>query len=265
MPLICIASPKGGVGKTTLSANLADALRRQGCRVLAMDLDPQNALRLHFGVALTDRGGFLAQLAHGLTWRDAVRQTAAGVALLPHGTVAMADALATVAMLERAPELLVGALREMLADPSLIVVADLPPGPSRVLELMAPHAAMTVVVLLADAYGAALMPEIDSGRFLGLGALYGPQPDRLRLVLNQVDYGSRLSRTVAQALARHLGPRLLGALAREDAVGEALAAQRLLLDSAPASRAALDVRALGRTIADALPLPVEAAAGWWAR
>lgn len=265
MPLICIASPKGGVGKTTLSANLADALRRQGRRVLAMDLDPQNALRLHFGISLNERGGFLAQLARGLSWRDAVRQTPAGVALLPHGTVGMADALATVAMLERAPELLVGPLREMLADPALIVVADLPPGPSRALELMAPHAAMTVVVLLADANGAALMPEVDSGRFLGLGALYGPQPDRLRLVLNQVDYGSRLSRAVAEALARHLGPRLLGALAREDAVGEALAAQRLLLDSAPASRTALDLRELGQRVAAALPMPVEPVAGWWAR
>lgn len=265
MPLICIASPKGGVGKTTLAANLADALRRQGRRVLAMDLDPQNALRLHFGVLLADRGGFLGQVAQGLHWRQAVRQTPAGVALLPHGTVGMADALVTATMLERAPDLLVGPLREMLADPSLIVVADLPPGPSRMLELLAPHAAMMLVVLLADAHGAALMPEIDSGRFLGFDALYGAQPSRLRLVLNQVDYASRLSRAVAEALARHLGPRLLGALAREDAVAEALAAQRLLLDSAPTGRAAGDLRELGLAVAGALPLPAEALAGWYGR
>ena len=130
---------------------------------------------------------------------------------------------------------------------------------------MAPAATIVIVVLLADASGAALMPEIDSGRFLGLGALHGPQPDRLRLVLNQVDYGSRLSRAVAEAMARHLGPRLLGAMAREDAVGEALASQRLLLESAPACRAALDLRELGRTVADCLPLPAEPATAWWAR
>ena len=61
MPLICFASPKGGVGKTTLAANIADALRRQGRRVLAMDFDPQNTLRLHFGVGLSDTAGFMTE------------------------------------------------------------------------------------------------------------------------------------------------------------------------------------------------------------
>ena len=48
MPLICVCSPKGGVGKTTLAANLAWALARAGSKVLALDFDVQNALRLHF-------------------------------------------------------------------------------------------------------------------------------------------------------------------------------------------------------------------------
>ena len=265
MPLICMASPKGGVGKTTLAANLADGLRRQGRRVLAIDLDPQNALRLHFGVPLQERDGFLARAAQGAAWQDCLRQTPAGVTLLPYGTAGMAEALATSAALEHAPELLTSPLREMLADPALLVVADLPPGPSRVLELVSPLAALVVVVLLADASGAALMPDIDSGRFLGLGALYGPQPDRLRLVLNQVHYASRLSRAVAEALARHLGPRLLGALAREDDVAEALAAQRPLLEAAPAGRAALDLRELVRAIGAVLPVPAEPVAAWWPR
>ena len=38
---------KGGVGKTTLVANLAVALRRRGRQVTAVDFDSQNALRFH--------------------------------------------------------------------------------------------------------------------------------------------------------------------------------------------------------------------------
>ncbi|RAI59930.1 cellulose biosynthesis protein BcsQ [Roseicella frigidaeris] len=265
MPLLCIASPKGGVGKTTLAANLADALRRQGRRLLAIDLDPQNALRLHFGVPLEERAGFLAGLPRGIAWRDAIRRTPSGVALLPFGTIAAAEALAVTAALEASPALLTGPVREMLADPALLVVADLPPGPSRALELLAPLASLVLVVLLADAQGVALVPEIESGRFLGLGGLAGPAPSRLRLVLNQVDQEARLSRTVAAAMARHLGPRLLGALAREEVVAEALAEQRLLLDSAPASQAAQDLRDLAQDVAAALPRVAEPVAAGWAR
>ncbi|VFS69804.1 Cell division inhibitor MinD [Raoultella planticola] len=68
MPLICVCSPKGGVGKTTLAANLAYSLARAGSKVLAIDFDVQNALRLHFGVPLSDERGYVAKALelHGL-------------------------------------------------------------------------------------------------------------------------------------------------------------------------------------------------------
>ena len=50
MTIIAIASTKGGVGKTTISANLGMALVRAGRPVVLIDLDPQDALRLHFQV-----------------------------------------------------------------------------------------------------------------------------------------------------------------------------------------------------------------------
>jgi cellulose biosynthesis protein BcsQ len=69
MVLICFASPKGGVGKTTLAANVASGLSRAGQKVIALDLDPQNTLRLHFGVALSDRNGFTHRLLQQSDWR----------------------------------------------------------------------------------------------------------------------------------------------------------------------------------------------------
>src|SRR5208337_109629 len=42
MPVVSIVNMKGGVAKTTLATNLADVLvRREDCRVLLVDLDPQ--------------------------------------------------------------------------------------------------------------------------------------------------------------------------------------------------------------------------------
>ena len=62
MPIVCFASPKGGVGKTTLAANIAGRLAQTGQRTLVLDLDPQNALRLHFGIPLSDPAGYTCLL-----------------------------------------------------------------------------------------------------------------------------------------------------------------------------------------------------------
>ncbi len=54
MRRIAVINQKGGVGKTTTTANLGAALARSGRRVLIIDLDPQAHLTLHFGVELAD-------------------------------------------------------------------------------------------------------------------------------------------------------------------------------------------------------------------
>ena len=43
--IVAILNPKGGSGKTTLSANLARALHQRGRAVLIVDTDPQGSLR----------------------------------------------------------------------------------------------------------------------------------------------------------------------------------------------------------------------------
>ncbi|PZR12114.1 MAG: cellulose synthase operon protein YhjQ [Azospirillum brasilense] len=263
MPLICMASPKGGVGKTTLAANIAHSLSRAGRRVLVMDFDPQNALRLHFGMPLGDQLGWASGMPDRSDWHRALRQTASGVALLPFGMIDLAQALALDGLLGRQPELLLGPMRAMLADETLLIIADLPPGPSRSLALLAPLANLVVCVLKAEAMSAALMPEVESGRFSGIG-MGTVDTHRLRVVINEVDLQSRLSRAAAEAVARHAGWRLLGAVSRDEAVMESLACQRLVADQAPQSRAANDLREVALAIGACIPVQQQSVpAGMW--
>lgn len=60
---IAVVCAKGGVGKTTLTANVAGLLADAGHRVLAIDLDPQGSLGLdlaYAGTTVDDRGQSLA-------------------------------------------------------------------------------------------------------------------------------------------------------------------------------------------------------------
>ncbi len=254
MPLICVASPKGGVGKTTLAANMAHALVREGRRVVAIDLDPQNALRLHFGVKLSETDGFTCRLAQAPDWRCALRPTRAGPLLLAHGRADCRAALQLAAVLDATPGLLADPLAEMLADPDLIVVADTSPGASAALAALLPLADLLVSVLLVDATSISLIPAIEAGDAYGMGMQDAPGGARALYLLNQFDPRTRLGPGLHDSVRRRLGGGLLGVIYRDEAVAEAVAAQRLIAEHATHSRAGRDIALVARRIGALLDL-----------
>jgi cellulose synthase operon protein YhjQ len=216
--------------------------------VVALDLDPQNALRMHFGVALHDGAGLMPVLRRHGAWQSALRQVGAGVRLLPYGQTDMVAALADAAMMAGAASVLTPVVRDILADPATILIVDTPPGPSAAAVAVLPLADMLVTVLLPDATSAAVIPTVEQGRAYGSAQ----PPDRHVFVLNQVNPLSRLSRATTEAVGRQLGDRLLGTISRDENVAEAIASQLPVVGYAPCSRAAQDLSQLAKAIADRL-------------
>ena len=82
MTVISIGIQKGGVGKTTSTAALAEALSLKGYRVLVIDLDPQSSLSEIYRVDTDGRG--IGQVLEGeLELRDILVKTDTGFFLAP--------------------------------------------------------------------------------------------------------------------------------------------------------------------------------------
>lgn len=88
MITVALQGIRGGVGTTSIVAGLALAAWRQGARVLAVDLCPDNQLPLHFGRPHDEvcGWGLLADPAH--SWRTVIHCWRPGLDLLAQGGVA---------------------------------------------------------------------------------------------------------------------------------------------------------------------------------
>jgi chromosome partitioning protein len=85
MRTIAIINQKGGVGKTTTTANLAHALVLNQHKVTVIDLDPQGHLSTSLGVDYLQRPGLDSVLLHDMPIEDCVKQVRPGLSLVPSG------------------------------------------------------------------------------------------------------------------------------------------------------------------------------------
>lgn len=249
MPLICICSPKGGVGKTTLTANLAYALARSGSKVLALDFDIQNALRLHFGVPLSDGRGYVAKAAESSDWSQFVLTAGGNIFVLPYGDATEEQRQLFEERLTHDEHFLIRGLNTLLSYPGLIIVADFPPGPSAALKAMSRMADLHLLTLQADTASLSLLPHIENNRLTGdvLNKKAGQY-----FVLNQSDNRRQISRDVTAFMEQKLGNQLLGVIHRDESVLEANASQQSIFDFSPASAAAFDIELIAKRVAGIL-------------
>ena len=240
MPLLPVISAKGGVGKTTVAANLCVTLAERGRRVLAIDLDPQSALRFHLGLdpAPTD-GGLASVLRRQRSWREALVPARQGVVLLPFGSLEDEQLVALEQHLAAHPDWLADVLAGFALPPDTLVIVDTPPGPSVYLQQVLRLSRLNIVTMLTDAGSVAAAPLLEQR----IDRYCRPRPDFAgnAYVLNQTDPGRRLNSDVLALQRQRLQAELLGTIHLDAAVSEALASAQPVRQYAPASQAAQDI------------------------
>ncbi|MDF1597402.1 MAG: ParA family protein [Acidimicrobiia bacterium] len=151
--VIAFANGKGGVGKTSLTANFAGLAAASGWRVLAVDLDPQGNLGADLGYDRTDQGDDGRELIEAIIHQrrprpiQAVRTNldvvAGGAALDQFVERVARDATSNRLQAVRRP-------LSALANDYDLVVLDCPPTGGIVLQTMLAAAAFVVVPTRRD-------------------------------------------------------------------------------------------------------------------
>ena len=174
MSVIAVISMKGGVGKTTITANLATAMAAAlgEHRVSVVDLDPQNSLHLHLGVKDTDSPGVCRQALREASWREAMAH-AHGVRCLPYGFVREQERRDFEQLLRTHPHWLSEQIRTAGINADAVVLIDTPPGPSVYLQQVLDCADVVLMVVLPDAASYAVLPVM--GAWLAAIAEQRPQ------------------------------------------------------------------------------------------
>ena len=237
MNIVAIQGLKGGVGTTTVVANLAAAIHSLNRPVLAIDLCAQNNLRLHFAMDLHDDRGFACQIRDHQPWYKAAYISHAGVQFLPFGhDVYDACVAAMETLMDTSPFWLEQWLNELDIDPDTWILLDCPIFPSPYNAAGMAVANTSILVLNPETLSYTALHGSNRARYLD----FGDELNQL-LLLNRYCPSIELERDITSLIKSDFEDALIPiTIHRDESLRQSLAFKKTVIDSAPASQSAQD-------------------------
>ena len=243
--IICIAIQKGGAGKTTTAAAIAQAAAHEGKKVLAVDLDPQGNLTT--ALAGTASGSGAYGLLEGEPAENLIQRTAQGMDLIPanKNLAAITSAPASARRLQKA--------LEPIKRKYAWIIIDTPPTAGELQYNALQAASGLVIPLEADPYNLqALYQIIETAKQI--------QQTNIELkiagyILTQFNQRSTISKKMSALIMQEgakNGVPYLGSVRPAVVVKEVAALRVSLFDYAPNSRPAEDYMGIYKTLVKAM-------------
>ncbi len=242
--VVALVSINGGVGRSTLVTALSSGLQRLGESVVALDLDPQNALRQHFGVDHELPGIGRSSLIN-VKWETLLQTGFAGCQVMPFGDIDIQQQENLQRWMTREPNWLAQHLSVLGLSERHTVIIDTPAGNNVYLHQALNLADHVLVVVQPDAACLGTLEQMD---ILLAPYLERERSPRCHFVINQLDEHSAFNLDMVDAFKQRLNENVLEVVHRDPSIGEALAFATDPLDNVAKSSASDDIHELCRLL-----------------
>ena len=245
MKIISLANSKGGVGKTTVSVNLAYELARQGLLVLLIDLDPQCDLsKIYYREKQPAGKNLLTVLQGQCSVEEACFSVRDNLYIIP-GSSDMKH------FQWKASENL---LSKILQSDELkevdVVILDNPPATSELTLLGYTAAKDVLVVTDPEAFGLANISDFLSD-IEGIKDSLNPNLNVLGILVNRVDLRRNLTKQILKALRSTWGGSMFNTtLSNDTAIPSALMQGKAVREIGRSTRINTQIKNLVKEIID---------------
>lgn len=241
MQIITVAVIKGGTGKTTTAAALAQAAASDAKRVLAIDLDPQANLSNAIGADQNRAGSY--DLLHGADPAQLIQKTPQGI-----DAISASPDLATEKTTPASAKRLQTAIEPIKKRYDFIII-DTPPQMGELTFNALQAATGLIIPLEADNYSLQGLYQItDIAHQMQKS---NPNLSIIGTVICQFDSRPKINKYMRDAIAENgqkIGAPLLAEVRKGVAIREAQAMQLSLFEYAPKSNPTQDYKKLYQAI-----------------